>query len=280
MPDCTIVEPPGTYPLTFLVKGVEPTGREWTLASQADKARFWAIAGTIAERVKQAELQRGIDRFGRKLAPVKYRKVKFRRSGRKVDGEPLMPHRALSRTRRLLKYTITSIGILFYWQNGWARILDMHRRGACIKRNGVIVGKLPKRDVFGISPAGIEQIRSEALRHWRRETMPEKKIDPILEGYELAIELPFDSTPDDTPVAPPRRRVITTPEIKPAPQPKPAKVKVKPVEQWDVTDFLASGISVMRNDATTRVKNKSGQSGMRDTGLVITKRAGNFKFAK
>ena len=259
MPDCTLVEPPGTFPLTFLVKGIEPSGREWTDATAGEKRRFYEIAGIIAEKVKQSELQRGLDRNGNKLKPVRVRRVKFRRSGRKIDGEPLMPHRGLSRTRRLLKYAITSLGILFYWQNGWAKILDMHRRGACLRRNGRIVGKLPKRDVFGISPAGIDQIRREALNHWRRGTMPKKKISPITEGEGLGIELPFDSGTNQKTGKP-----------------------IKPVEKMGVEDFLAMGISVMRNDAKSRIKNTpTGSAGLKDTGFVIYRNPNKpWKFAK
>jgi hypothetical protein len=258
MIDCTIVEPPGTYPLTFLIKDIEPEGREWREASEGEKRRFYEVAGIIAEKVKQSELQKGLDRHGRKLKPVRYRKVRFRRTGKRVDGEPLMPHRALSRTRRLLKYTITSLGILFYWQNGWAKILDMHRRGACIRRGGRVVGKLPKRDVFGISPAGIQQIKREALSHWRRGTMPNKKISPIMEDKGLGIELPFDSGTD-----------------------KKTGKPVKPVEQWDVEDFLAAGVNVFRNTSKSRVRNTAtGTPGLRDTGITVKVDFKNWNFAK
>lgn len=240
-------EPPGTYPLTFLVKGIEPDGYEWESALPSEKKRFWEIAGIIAEKVKQKELQQGLDRHGRKLRPVKYRKVKFRRSGRIVDGEPLMPHRALARTRRLLKYTITSIGVLFYWQNGWAKILDYHRRGACLKRNGRIVGKLPVRDVFGISPTGIKEIQREAISHWRRGTMPKKKIDPIMSDEGLSIELPMDSGTD-----------------------KQTGEKIKPLTEWSAEDFLAAGVKVTRFEGQNRTVNTAtGTPGLMRTGMRV-----------
>ena len=141
-----------------------------------DRSRYWSIVVIIAERVKQDELQRGLDRFGRKLRPVKVRKVKFRRSGRVVDGEPLMPHRGLSRTRRLLRYTVTSIGVLFFWGNGWARILDMHRRRGVPEAERQDRNKLPVRDVFGISPIGNGADQGRSGPSLRNGTMPEKKI--------------------------------------------------------------------------------------------------------
>lgn len=247
MPSCTAVPPPGSMPLTFLVKGVEPP--DYDRLTQAQRVRFWSIVGIIAERVKQDELQRGIDRHGRKLKPVRVRKIRFRRSGRVVDGEPLMPHRGLSRTRRLLNWTVTSIGVLFYWSNGWAKILDYHRRGACLKRNGRIVGKLPVRDVFGISPAGMDRIRRESLRHWENGTMPERKIAGEMTDQGLGIELPFDNT--------------ATKQAK-------GQGKAKPPTKWKAEDFLAMGVKAQIDMATTVTRNTAtGVPGLQRTGILI-----------
>lgn len=259
MSTCDSVNPPGTFPLTFIVNGIEPPevsdGPPW------DRSRYWSIVGIIAERVKQDELQRGLDRFGRKLRPVRVRKVKFRRSGRVVDGEPLMPHRGLSRTRRLLRYSVLSFGVVFYWANGWARILDYHRRGSCLRRKGRIVGKLPVRDVFGISPAGMEKIKAEAARHWRNGTMPEKKIAANMAEQGLGIELPFDNT--------------ATQRVK-------GQGPAKPIGQWTQFDFLAAGVNVVRSEATVRTKNTvTSVPGTRGTGLRIrTTFDKGFRFAK
>lgn len=253
---CDSVQPPGSLPLTFLVNGIEPP--DLADAPPWDRSRFWTIVGIIAERVKQDELQKGLDRHGRKLRPVKVRKVRFRRSGRVVDGEPLMPHRGLSRTRRLLRYTVTSIGVLFYWANGWARILDHHRRGACLKRKGRIIGKLPVRDVFGISPDGMARIEAEAVRHWRNGTMPEKKIAGNMAEQGLGIEVPMDDTR--------KQRAKGMP---------PAK----PVTEWGVDDFLAAGVRAQLSTAKTRTVNTAtGPAGTR-TRIQIGVRSG-FKFAK
>lgn len=257
MQSCTTVPPPGSYPLTFLVKGVEPD--DLRTASDYEKRRFWEIVGIIAERVKQDELQRGLDRHGRKLKPVKYRKVRFRRSGRVIDGEPLMPHRGLSRTRRLLAWTVTTIGVLFYWQNGWAKILDYHRRGACLKRNGRIVGKLPVRDVFGISPAGMNTIRREAQRHWKNGTMPERVIAGNMAERGLGIELPADDTA--------KRRAKGQPEA-------------KTFEKWTVEDFLAQSVRAQLDTSRTVTRNTAtGVPGLQRTGILIGRRKG-FTFAK
>lgn len=259
MSTCDSVNPPGTFPLTFIVNGIEPPdvaeGPPW------ERSRFWSIVGIIAERVKQDELQRGLDRFGRKLRPVKVRRVKFRRSGRVVDGEPLMPHRGLSRTRRLLRYSVLTFGVVFYWANGWARILDYHRRGACLRRKGRIVGKLPVRDVFGISPAGIERIKAEADRHWRNGTMPEKKIAGNMVDQGLGIEVPMDDTT--------KRQAKGMPAA-------------KPVAKWGKEDFLAAGVNVVRMEYQNRVVNTAtSPTGMKGTGFSIVRdRSKQFRFAK
>lgn len=257
MSTCSAVPPPGTYPLTFLVSGIEPP--EVSDAPPWERSRYWSIVGRIAERVKQDELAKGLDRHGRKLRPVKVRKVRFRRSGRVVDGEPLMPHRGLSRTRRLLRYSVLSFGVVMYWANGWARILDYHRRGACLKRKGRIVGKLPVRDVFGISPAGMERIKAEAAMHYRRGTMPEKKIAGNMADQGLGIEIPMDDTR--------KQRAKGMP---------PAK----PIGQWTVEDFLAIGVRAQLSTAKVRVSNTAtGVPGGTRTGIQIRVGAG-FRFAK
>lgn len=259
MPLCDSVQPPGSLPLTFLVNGIEPP--EFESAPPWERSRFWQIVAIIAERVKQDELQKGLDRHGRKLRPVRVRKVKFRRSGRVVDGEPLMPHRGLSRTRRLLRYSVMTFGVVFWWANGWARILDHHRRGACLRRNGRIIGKLPVRDVFGISPAGMERIRAEAARHWRSGTMPEKKIAGSMVDQGVGIEIPFDDTR--------KQRAKGMP---------PAK----PIGQWTQADFLAAGVNAVRMEYQTRTTNTAtSPTGMKGTGFALQRRKNQpWKFAK
>lgn len=141
--------------------------------------------------VKQRELQRGLDFAGRPLRPVRTRKLRYQ-SGATLDGKPLMPHRALSRTRRLLRYLVQPTQVLFYWAAGWGKILDYHRRGAVIKRKGKAVGRLPVRNVFGISPAGQREIAERAARDWKQGVKPEVQRDPIMQPTGTGIEIPVD----------------------------------------------------------------------------------------
>ncbi len=88
--------------------------------------------------------------------------------------------------------------------------------------------------------------------------MPNKKISPIMEDKGLGIELPFDSGTD-----------------------KKTGKPVKPVEQWDVEDFLAAGVNVFRNTSKSRVRNTAtGTPGLRDTGITVKVDFKNWNFAK
>lgn len=187
---CRSVLPPGSMPLTFTVKGIEPADHPaWN--KPQEQIRFWTVAGAIAMEVKQRELQAGLDHAGRPLKPVKPRRLRYK-SGKRLDGKPLMPHRALSRTRRLLRYIVQATQIVFYWEAGWSKILDYHRRGAVLKRGGRCVGRLPVRNVFGISPAGKREIQTRAREQWEKRIVAERPIDPIMTRRGLGIELPQD----------------------------------------------------------------------------------------
>ena len=183
---------PGSLPLSFIVKDVEPKDDpRWILASSTDRQRFWTLVGSIAQEVKQRELTAGLDYAGRKLRPVRLRKLKYK-SGRILDGEPLMPHRALSRTRRLLRYIVNRSQVTFFWAMDWGRILDYHRRGAVIVRGGKPVGRLPVRNVFGISPQGQKEIAQRALQLWLSGLEHKKAPHPLMPQQGLSVAIPFD----------------------------------------------------------------------------------------
>lgn len=191
--NCRSVVPPGTLPLWFEVKGIEPkSDPAWKAADKARRLEFWTIAGRIAQEVKQREIQAGLDYAGRKLKPVKPRKARYA-SGARLDGEPLTPHRALSRTRRLLRYMVKqSGGLTMYWANGWGKILDYHRRGVCLKRGGRVIGRLPVRNVFGISPKGRKEIAERALASWKSGNKAKPANHFLTAPNGLAIDLPVD----------------------------------------------------------------------------------------
>lgn len=219
---CRSVLPPGSMPLTFRVDGIEPKDDAWAQATPEEKRLFWRNAGVIAMEVKQRELTAGLDYAGRKLRAVQPRRLRYK-SGRPLDGEPLMPHRAMSRTRMLLRYMVQATGIVFYWANGWAKILDYHRRGAVLKRHGRCVGRLPVRNVFGISPKGKQEIARRAAAAWRAgQTVKPSSIHPLMPPGGVSVSVPFD---------PAAKRPTT------------------------VEDFLSLGIKVTKSRATHREVN-------------------------
>lgn len=189
---CKSVLPPGSLPLNFKLDGIEPAKDPlWIKASPQARRRFWTLAARIGMEVKQRELSQGLDYAGRKLKPLKRKRRLKYRSGKRLDGDPLMPHRALSRTRRLLRYITHVSSVTFYWAMDWGRILDYHRRGAMIVRGGKCVGRLPVRNVFGISPKGKQEIAARALAMWHSgEEYKERHQLMAAEG--MSIDLPMD----------------------------------------------------------------------------------------
>jgi len=185
---CRSVVQPGTLPLTFTPDIDAPP--ELARASPERRKEFWKVAARIAMEVKQRELSQGLDHAGRKLKPVRARKLKYR-SGQVLDGDPLMPHRAMSRTRRLLRTITMGVKVTFYWAMGWARILDYHRRGAMLVRGGKCVGRLPVRNVFGISPKGRAEISRRSIEAWRAGFVPPVQSELTPRGGTVAA-IPFD----------------------------------------------------------------------------------------
>ncbi len=130
-----------------------------------DSPGYWDLAAEIVLRVKDDELARGLNRYGKPLPGVKAKTRRYRRSAMtpngRGDGPYLMPGRALSRTRSLLAAKGRKNGVLVWWRfdiwtgGEWGRILRYH----------ALRGK--NYDVIGLSPAGIARVRAEADRRWQ-----------------------------------------------------------------------------------------------------------------
>ena len=199
---CRSVIPPGKLPLSFSVKDVEPSDDPlWRRATPQQRQRFWTIAGRIANEVKQRELAKGLDYNGVPLRPVSVRLTRYK-SGEMLDGPALMPHRAISRTRRLLRYIVQRTQVKFYWAMNWGKILDYHRRGAVLMRGGKCVGRLPVRNVFGISKKGMAEIERRAYLEWTNNIphVP-NRIHPVMTQPNLSIDLPRDTGRPQVPSA-------------------------------------------------------------------------------
>jgi len=83
------------------------------------------------------------------------------------------------------------VKVTFYWAMDWGRILDYHRRGAVLKRGGKCVGRLPVRNVFGISPKGRAEISRRSIEAWRAGFVPPVQSELTTNGGTVA-PIPFD----------------------------------------------------------------------------------------
>lgn len=131
----------------------------WDQAALPLRRDYLTELGQVALEVKRRELLAGLDKDGRPMAPLHgLRKDQ-------ANGPPLCPHGEQSRTIRLLDFDIDENNgeILIFWHDGWDKILAHHAAG--IRRlNGE---SEPVRDVFGISPRGLDQIQQQARTWWQ-----------------------------------------------------------------------------------------------------------------
>lgn len=161
---------PRTDPNAFAV-AIDPPGQSWLMAGRDIRTRYYQEVGRLAAPVKDLELARGLDRFGRPMVPIAEATRKARRQwdyspmGRADPAAPpLTPCRAASRTRSLLRYAAYPDGCWFFWAydphtgRPWGEILDYHRAGG---------GNLPVRDVIGLSVKAIQQVKRKAWAWWQ-----------------------------------------------------------------------------------------------------------------
>lgn len=147
----------------FIIDGIEPVGDlAWQLADESTRRAFWKAVVAFGLKAKDAELAKGLDRYGRPLKPIARSTRKNRRSAMgpaDPSAPPLMPAYGTSRTRLNLTGRAFKDHAEFFWIDGWGRILDIHRHGS---RRG-----LPVRDVIGISPKALGKVAAWALAWWQ-----------------------------------------------------------------------------------------------------------------
>jgi len=171
---------------------VEPTDLAWTLADDATRAAFRREVVRLVLAEKDSELAAGRDRHGLKLARI----TKWTREHRRSEmGEadpsapPLTPAYGLSRTRAYLDGRATQGEAEFFWRSGWGKILHYHRigaRNAWAKR-----GRLPVRDVIGLSNASINRVRSGVLLWWQaRQPKAPAAVVPIRPTVRKSVAVP------------------------------------------------------------------------------------------
>lgn len=147
---------------TYRIRGIAPPDLP---SERSVRLMFYSWVVEIGLRVKDRELAQGLDAKGKPLRPISPQTRKRRRSAMTPDGRgdpsapPLMPARALSRTRSLLAGRATEDAAVFYWRfdpftgNSWGAVLAIHRRKG--------------RDVIGLSPKGVARVQALAWERWR-----------------------------------------------------------------------------------------------------------------
>jgi len=201
----------------FTLRGLLPPA----LRGEPDtvKIQFYSYVLQVTLKEKDRELAEGKDKDGKPLRPISPRTRKYRRSAMTPSGKgdpsapPLMPGRALSRTRSLLTGRAFPDRCEIWWSydpltyDSWARILEYQR------------DRWPGRDVFGLSQDALARVTARSWKAFARWQAGRKSAPP-------------PPPPIGRPVAPAPRRLPTpgrapTPTAEPGmgPTPHPAGVE-------------------------------------------------------
>jgi hypothetical protein len=125
---------------------------------------FWQWVVEFGLKVKDHELAQGLDKDGEDLEKISPKTRKYRRSAMTPSGKgdpnapPLMPAKALSRTRSLLAGRALLTHAEFYWRfdaftgESWGKVLANHAKKG--------------RDVIGLSERGVARVRALAWERW------------------------------------------------------------------------------------------------------------------
>ncbi len=173
---------------SFKVGGAafEPPG--WATASQADRDLYWQAVLKLVLKAKDSELKAGLDRYGKPMARLAPSTIANRRSAMgpaDPGAPPLQPAHGLSRTRSLLTGKATASGVVCWWlvdrvtNATWGEILKHHRAGG---------GKLPKRDVIGLSPEARAQVKQRAFAWWAKHLAKVQGFDFSVGSAEVVVE--------------------------------------------------------------------------------------------
>ncbi len=128
--------------------------REWSGAPESTRVRYLKRCGELMVARKRFEVGRSLGVDGKPLAPRKHPRPDH------ATGPVLAPHRAGSRTWRLMRATIGLRGgtVTLHWSHSWGRVLGYWARGE--------VPHAPPRDLLGFTPAGHRWVRAEARAFW------------------------------------------------------------------------------------------------------------------
>ncbi len=165
----------------FTIKSIEPP--DVRTAPTAQRRAFWQAVAAYVIEAKDRELRAGLDRFGRAMTGLSQYTIEHRHSDMgpaDPHAPPLQPAHGLSRTRSLFTAQPTSAldGVTCWWSYdsitgaSWGEILRYHRDGS---------GKLPIRDVIGLSPKFLAWVKQKADAWWAgqpREVQQQLPIPP------------------------------------------------------------------------------------------------------
>ena len=140
----------------------------FALRQTAARRAFWAAASQFVAQAKEAELKAGLDRYGNPMIALAKYTVEHRHSemGPADPFAPaLQPAHGLSRTRSLFSTQPTTAldGVTCWWAydaitgESWGKMLAIHRAGSA---------KLPVRDVIGLAPLSVAQVKAKAAAWW------------------------------------------------------------------------------------------------------------------
>jgi hypothetical protein len=171
---------------TFVIRGIEPAAVRTAPAGQ--RRAYWLAVSQFVAQAKEAELRAGLDRFGNPMAALAKYTVEHRHSEMgPADpfAPPLQPAHGLSRTRSLFRAMPTARlnGVTCWWAydavtgESWGKMLAIHRAGS---------KNLPRRDVIGLSPEYVADVKKKAAAWWKEYTRtkgktPVPEFEPELE---------------------------------------------------------------------------------------------------
>jgi hypothetical protein len=167
---------------SFKISNIEP----WSVnkAPKADRIAFWTAVSIFVIEAKEEELIQGIDRYGNPMAALAESTIKHRKSEMGVadpDAPPLQPAHGLSRTRSLFRAepNVGARGVICWWTyddisgDSWGEMLAIHRAGG---------PNLPPRDVIGLSPLMLFEVKSRAEDWWQAYQLGETDVPELLLG--------------------------------------------------------------------------------------------------
>lgn len=174
---------------SFKISGIEP--KAVRTASLSDRIAYWTAVSVFVIEAKEEELIQGLDRYGNPMAELAEVTKKHRKSAMGAadpEAPPLQPAHGLSRTRSLFRAEPNqgARGVICWWTyddvsgDSWGEILAYHRAGG---------PHLPPRDVIGLSPLMVFEVKSRAEDWWDAYLAGEVGEPELLLGPTSGIDI-------------------------------------------------------------------------------------------